>query len=263
LEQTAKRCRLNCLEILESSGVGHAGGSMSVIDILVALYFHSANISPSNIKDPLRDRVIFSKAHSCEGMYAVLGEAKFFPRSEFQTYGTWGSRLQGHAEAWALPGVEFSGGLLGQGLSFGIGIALAARLNNAKFKVFCVMGDGECQEGQVWEAVQTGATYKLNNLIAIVDDNKYATVGVTNLEPLAQKWSAFGWNAITVDGHDTSSIINAIEVAKTEDGNGYPWCIVANTIKGKGIPSWEASHAHTTAGESLAKGLEEGRRLFL
>jgi transketolase len=268
---------MNCLDILETSGVGHNGGSMSVIDILVALYFQVARVNPNEPEWPRRDRIILSKSHACEGLYAVLGEAGFFPKEVFRTYGNFGSPLQGHAEAWAVPGVEYSGGQLGQGLSFGIGLALADALNQSRnskqlvvsrrsFNVYCVLGDGECHEGQVWEAAMSASHYKLENIVTIVDYNKYSTVGPTNsvlrLEPLADKWRAFGWDVTEVDGHDFGELMDGFEFAETSVGDGKPKCIIAHTIKGKGVPSWEENHSHNAAGDVLIRGIEEGRKLW-
>ena len=272
LQEIARRCRLSCLKILESSGVGHNGGSMSVIDILVALFFHAAKTNSSDPDWPERDRIILSKAHASEGMYAVLGEAGFFPKEKFDTYGTFGSSLQGHTDAWATPGVEYSGGSLGQGLSFAIGIALGDRLRNASsmsersFNVYCILGDGECQEGQVWEAAMSASSYKLGNVVAIIDYNKYCTIGETNkvvrIEPFAEKWLAFGWSVAEVDGHDFPQLVRALDATKSSTDDETPKCIIANTVKGKGVPLWEEKHAHNSSGEILAKGIEQGRRLL-
>jgi len=277
LQELAKKCRLNCFDVLESSGVGHNGGSMSVIDILVALYFDIAKVNPKDPNWPDRDRIILSKSHGCEGLYAVLGEAGFFPKEMFKTYGTYGSPLQGHAEAWAVPGVEYSGGSLGQGLSFGIGVALGdalkrgadlkgAPVTTPRFYVYCIMGDGECHEGQVWEAAMSAAHYKLDNLVAVIDYNKFCTVGPTNevlgLEPFADKWRAFGWDVIEVKGHDFDELIDGFNLTKSLAGNGKPKCVIAHTVKGSGVPLWEETHSHNAAGDVLMKGIEQGRKLW-
>lgn len=259
LKAIAKQCRLNCLDVLESAGVGHNGGSMSEIDILVGLYFWGAKTDPKNPLWENRDRIILSKAHCCEGLYAVLGEAGFFPKEEFKTYGTYGSRLQGHSEV-STPGVEYSGGSLGQGISFAIGKALA--LKGKDVYVYCIMGDGECGEGQVWEAAASAATYGLWNLIVIVDDNKYCTIGKTdqllNIEPLARRWATFGFEVKEIDGNDMQQVVDAIQWAKIKTNR--PHCIIANTIKGKGVPSWEIKHPHIEAGQVLFDGIQEGRK---
>jgi transketolase len=258
LTEISKRCRLNCLDVLEAAGVGHNGGSMSVIDILVALYFGGvARIRPEEPKWPDRDRIIFSKAHSCEGLYAVLGEAGFFPKTLFKTYGSFNSLLQGHAEIFT-PGVEYSGGSLGQGMSFAMGIALAAKLNQKSYRTFAVLGDGECQEGQVWEAAMLAPKYNLNNLTIIVDSNGYNTISKTESAlTLFTRWSAFDWYTRIVDGHDFMGLIQSLSFRPN-----LPYCIIAKTIKGKGIPLWENSHSHILAGENLTKGIEEGRKLL-
>jgi len=269
---------LGCLDILEASGVGHNGGSMSVIEILVALYFKVARVKPEDPDWPERDRIVLSKAHASEGMYAVLGEAGFFPKEKFRTYGEYGSPLQGHTEAWATPGVEYSGGSLGQGLSFGIGVLLGDALNRRKnrrsgsaqhcsgFNVYCVLGDGECHEGEVWEAAMSASHFKVDRLTAVVDYNKYCTVGETNsvlrLEPFAEKWRAFGWWVTEVNGHDFGELIDAFSKANSLAGDGKPKCVIANTVKGKGVPLWEENHSHNAAGEALTKGIEQGRKIW-
>lgn len=265
LQEIARKCRLNCFDVLEASQVGHCGGSLSVIDILVTLYFDVANIRPTDPKWPARDRIILSKAHTCEGMYGVLGEAGFFPKEWFKTYGSFGSRLQGHAEI-TTPGVEYSGGGLGQGISYAMGVALAGRLDKKTYRTFCIMGDGECQEGEVWEAAMTAANYHLNELTVIVDANGYNTIGKTeSAEALGHKWKAFGWDTYTVDGHDfqnLDAVLRGYPYAGHSGPLDAPRAIVAKTVKGKGVPSWEATHPHLLSGGTLMKGIQEGRGLL-
>ena len=257
-------CRSNILDILEAGGIGHAGGSLSILETLVALYFEIAEINPKDPKWEDRDRIVLSKSHACEAMYAVLGEKGFFPKEKFKEFLQFNSMLQGHVEI-CTPGAEYSGGSLGQGISFACGLAYSAKLKKKKHKVFCILGDGECHEGEVWEAAMFASHYKLDNLYAVVDQNHYCTLGnvddIMNLEPLEDKWKSFGWETIyEKDGNNVTNMINNFK--KLEKISGKPKCIIANTIKNNGIPSWEKEHNHLVSGKKLSNGLEEGRKLL-
>ena len=258
-----KNCLNSVFDILEIHGVGHTGGSLSILQMIISLYFQVARVDPSNPKWPKRDRIIFSKAHACEAMYAVLAERGFFPKERFKEYLEFGSMLQGHTEI-STPGVEYSGGSLGQGLSFACGVAYAAKLQDEDHRVFCLLGDGECHEGSVWEAAMFASHYKLDNVYALVDYNHYCDHGdvnqMMNLEPLTQKWESFGWEVLYVaKGNDVKSITVGLNSFK---GAGIPKCMVANTVKNYGVPLWEGKHLHQTAGAILHEGIKQGRELL-
>ncbi len=257
-------CKANVFDILEAGAIGHSGGSLSILETLVALYYKIAKIDAKNPKWEDRDRIILSKAHACEAMYAVLGEKGFFPKEKFKEFLHFNSILQGHTEI-CTPGVEYSGGSLGQGISFACGLAYSARLKKKDYKVFCILGDGECHEGEVWEAAMFASHYKLDNLYVIVDYNHYCTLGdvddIMNLKPLEDKWKSFGWETIfEKDGNNIKNMIDNFQ--KLENMSGRPKCIIANTLKNNGIPSWEKEHIHHVAGQKLFDGLEEGRHLL-
>ena len=254
LASKAKTLRLETVKMIKEAGIGWLGGSFSQADIVTALVFHHMKHDPKNPKWQDRDRLIVSKAHCCETVYAALGEAGYFPKKEFAFYGKFGALLQAHTEVKA-PGVEYSGGSLGQGLSFALGEALAARIGAPKdksgrpiprYRVFCIIGDGESDEGQVWEAAMAAAHYKVDNLTAIIDHNKFQSGGKVedriNLGSLVEKWKAFGWDATEIDGHSFDEILSALE--KTDKTMGKPQAIVAHTIKCKGVPSFEHTNLH-------------------
>lgn len=239
-----------------------------MMEVLVALYFHFAKNDSNNPNWDERDRIILSKAHCCEALYAVLGERGYFSKELFKTFGEWGSPLQGHAEHWATKGVEYSGGSLGQGLSFAVGVALAGKKKKKNYKVYCILGDGECHEGQVWEAAMSAAQYKLNNLIAIVDYNKHSSEPlpiseIMEVAPLDKKWQSFNWATYVVqDGNNMREVLNSFSRALESLSCGVPVCIISQTVKGKGVPLWEKESPHLVYGEMLSKGMEEGRRLL-
>ncbi len=197
-------------------------------------------------------------------MYAVLGEKGFFPKEKFKEFLYFDSMLQGHTEI-CTPGVEYSGGSLGQGISFACGLAYSAKLKKKKYKIFCILGDGECHEGEVWEAAMFASHYNLDNLYVIVDYNHYCTLGdvdeIMNLKPLDEKWKSFGWETIYENnGNKIDSLIN--DFRKLEKISGKPKCIIANTIKNNGVPIWEKEHIHMTSGEKLFDGIKESRKLL-
>jgi len=241
LKELAKRLRRHIITMIGKAGSGHPGGSLSAVEILATLYCKILRHDPQNPCWPERDRFILSKGHAAPVLYATLAECGYLPIDELCSLRQLDSRLQGHTDRRACPGVEMSAGALGQGLSFAIGIALAGRLDSRNYKVYVLMGDGECDEGQVWEAAMAAAHFKLDNLVAIVDNNGLQIDGwnrdVMNLDPFTDKWRAFGWHVIETDGHDFNQLIDAFEQAKKI--TGQPTIIIARTIKGKGVSFME------------------------
>lgn len=263
-ELTAKATtiRQDIIRMLGESKSGHPGGSLSATDIVTTLYFHEMKVDPANPHWPDRDRFILSKGHAAPVLYAALAEKGYFPREELMTLRKTGSRLQGHPSMKHLPGVDMSTGSLGQGLSAANGMALAGRLDGKSYRVHVVLGDGEIQEGQVWEAAMAAAHYKLDNLVAILDHNGLQIDGPTHdvmsPEPVADKWRAFGWHVEKINGHDFTEIINALEKAKTVQGK--PTMIVADTIKGKGVSFMENQvgwHGSAPSPEQTSQALGE------
>ena len=240
LNAIAKELRRDVVKMTFVGGSGHPGGSLSEIDILIALYARVLRYDPQNPAWPDRDRFILSKGHACPGLYAVLARFGYFPQEELWTFRKIDSRLQGHAHT-TTPGVEMNSGSLGQGLSFAIGTALAAKIDKKSYRVYVMIGDGECDEGQVWEAAMAAAHYKLNNLIAFVDRNRIQndrfTSEVMELEPLPAKWRAFGWRVLEIDGHDMAQVLGA--VSKAQKTRGRPTMVIAHTVKGKGVSFME------------------------
>jgi transketolase len=241
LEAIAKRLRRHIITMTGRAGSGHPGGSLSAVEIVTILYFKALRHKPSDPHWADRDRFILSKGHAAPLLYAALAECDYFPVDELPTLRALDSRLQGHADRTATPGVEMSSGSLGQGLSFAIGVALAGRLDSKDYRVYVLMGDGECDEGQVWEGAMAAAHFKVDNLVAVVDNNGQQIDGwncdVMNLEPFNKKWQAFGWHVIEVDGHDFAQLTGAFEKAKLV--KGQPTVIIAHTVKGKGVSFME------------------------
>ena len=253
--------RRDVVEMTFTAGSGHPGGSLSEIETLTALYFKVMRHDPQDPTWPERDRFILSKGHACPGLYAVLAKCGYFPQEELRTFRKIGSRLQGHAHTMT-PGVEMNSGSLGQGLSFAIGAALAANIDKKSYRVYALLGDGECDEGQVWEAAMAAAHYKLANLTAFVDRNRIQndrfTSEVMELEPLAAKWRAFGWKALEIDGHDIAQVFNAI--GKARRTRGRPTVIIAHTIKGKGVSFMENNpdfHGRAPTKEEYEQAMKE------
>jgi len=241
LEIIARKLRRHIINMISAAGSGHPGGSLSAADIVTALYFDIMKHDPANPHWPDRDRFILSKGHAAPVLYAALAECGYFPLDWLTTLRKTGTCLQGHTDSLLTPGVDVSAGSLGQGLSIGIGMALAARLDNKDYRTYVLLGDGECDEGQVWEAAMFAPNYQLDNLTAIVDFNTLQLDGFTrdimNLEPFMAKWAAFKWEVIEINGHDMQQIIDAIRQAKAVKGK--PTVIVAHTIKGKGVSYME------------------------
>lgn len=254
--------RRHIVSMVSEAKSGHPGGSLSAADILVTLYFAEMKVDPHALADPNRDRFVLSKGHAAPVLYATLAEKGYLPHDELATLRKIDSRLQGHPDMKGIPGVEMSTGSLGQGLSAANGMALAARLDGRSYRVYALLGDGELEEGQVWEAAMFAAHYKLDNITAFVDFNGLQIDGpiseVMSPLPIPEKWRAFGWNVIEIDGHDHSAIYEAIQAAKAV--KGQPTMIVANTVKGKGVCSMENIvdwHGKAPTEEECAKFLAE------
>jgi len=263
----AKKLRRHVITMIGKAGSGHPGGSLSAVEIVTALYFKVLRHSPANPRWEDRDRFILSKGHAAPLLYAALAESGYLHVDELPSLRTMGSCLQGHCDVTTTPGVEMSSGSLGQGLSFGIGVALAGHLDGRSYRVYVLLGDGECDEGQVWEAAMAAAHFrpsdtKLDNLVAIIDHNKQQIDGwnyeVMNLEPLAEKWKAFGWHTIEADGHDLSQLISAFNEAKQVKGR--PTVIIAHTTKGKAVSFMENNpdfHGKAPTADEMDRALED------
>lgn len=241
LEKKSKNIRRNIIEMVYSAASGHPGGSLSVADIMTALYFSELRVDVKNPKDENRDRLVLSKGHCSPALYSVLAEKGFIKVEDLKTFRKTDSYLQGHPDMKKVPGVDMTSGSLGQGLSVANGMALSAKLDNKDYRVYCIMGDGEIQEGQIWEAAMTSSHYKLDNLCAIVDNNNLQIDGtveeVMSPYPIDKKFESFGFNVIKIDGHNFEEIISAFEIAKTVKGK--PTVIIAKTMKGKGVSYME------------------------
>ncbi|MBI3036278.1 transketolase [Candidatus Woesearchaeota archaeon] len=260
LKEKAKQLRIESVKLVYQAGSGHPGGSLSAADIMAALFYHHMKYDPKRPDWPSRDRFILSKGHCTPLLYSVFADVGYFPKEELATYRRLG-RLTGHPNP-KLPGVEIATGSLGQGLSVGHGMALAGKLDKKDFYVYVLLGDGELNEGQVWEAAMSAAQYKSDHLIALVDNNKVAqdnlTANLKNIEPVDKKFEAFGWQTFRINGHDIAAIIDALAAAKKI--RGKPVIIVADTIKGKGVsymegkPDW---HGKAPNEELFRKAMEE------
>jgi transketolase len=246
LESIARECRVQILRMITHAGSGHPGGSLSVIDILTTLYFGRLKFDPKRPDWPDRDRVVLSKGHAVPALYAVMARAGYFPENQLITLRKLGSPLQGHPDRTALPGIEAATGSLGEGLSVSLGLALGLKLAGSKSRVYCILGDGEIQEGQVWEAAMSAPKlgqpdHALDNLVVFLDNNRIQLDNfvkkVLDIEPVAAKWQSFGWPVIEIDGHDIAQISKALDQA--EATTGTPTFIVAHTVKGKGVSFME------------------------
>lgn len=238
---TARRIRRHIISMVTQVNSGHAGGSLSSVEILSTLYSRVLNHDPKRPDWPERDRFVQSKGHATPVLYATLAEFGYFPVEELMTFRRLNSRLQGHPKRGTLPGIEMAAGSLGQGLSYSIGQCFAARLDALDYRVYCLMGDGECQEGQVWEAAMCAPYYQLDNLVTIIDRNGIQNDWFVNetmeVDPLDAKFSSFGWHVISVDGHDFRQLLDAFDEAKGV--TGQPTAIIARTVKGKGVSFME------------------------
>jgi transketolase len=262
LKRIAKCVRKDLLKAIYEGKMGHPGGSLSATDILVSLYFSKLRIFPENPNQKNRDIFILSKGHAASALYAVLAKRGFFSKDLLKTFGKINSSLQVHPDMTKVPGVEISTGALGMGLSVGVGMALASRMDGSKSRVYVLIGDGEMQSGQVWEASICASHYKLDNLVAILDYNKIQLLGpvsqIMGIEPVAEKWRARGWKVIEIDGHKMREINEALK--KAEEIKGKPSMIIAHTTKGKGISFMENTakwHGGSPTEEELKRALEE------
>lgn len=266
LKKISQEIRVDIIRMLTEAGSGHPGGSLSATEIVTALFFHKLRHRPQDPWWPDRDRFILSKGHCCPVLYVALAKTGYFPHEELLTLRKLGSRLQGHPfpgkPGERLPGVEVASGSLGQGLSIAVGVALAGRLAKKTYRVYALLGDGECQAGQIWEGAMLAPKYQLDNLCAIVDRNKIQNddfvENTLSLEPFRAKWGAFGWHVIEVNGHDVAQVLNALEAA--EAVKGKPTVILADTIKGKGVsfmennPDW---HGKAPNREEAERAVQE------
>lgn len=262
LQVIAKELRKNIVEMIYRAKSGHPGGSLSIADILSVLYWKEMNVDPKNPKSENRDRLVLSKGHAAPALYAALIEKGYVSKDLIPTLRKWHSPLQGHPDMKKLNGVEMSTGSLGQGLSVGNGMALSSKIFKNDYRVYVILGDGELQEGQVWEAAMTSAHYKLDNLVAIIDYNNLQIDGkvsdVMGVLPITDKFKSFNWNVIEIDGHSYEEIIEALNEARNLKGK--PTAIIANTIKGKGISFMEnngAFHGAAPNDEQYKQAMEE------
>jgi len=261
LKDLAKNIRIDILKMTSNANSGHPGGSLSSTDIVSVLFGSVMKYESGDPKWADRDRFILSKAHACPVLYAVLAETGFFPKSELMTFRKLNSRLQGHAHI-KTPGVEMSGGSLGQGLSFGVGVSLAAKINDKQYKTFVLLGDGELNEGQVWEAIMSAKKFELGKLVAIVDKNGIQndrfTHEVMDMSPLPDKWKSFGWDCYEVDGHNISDLQKTFNYL--DYNNQIPKVIIADTTKGKGVSFMENNpdfHGKAANPEQLKQAIAE------
>jgi len=262
LRKLAAELRGTILRMIAKAGSGHPGGSLSMVELLIGLYWYKLRHDPKRPAWPERDLFLLSKGHGCPALYTVLAFRGYFPREELMTLRRFPTRLQGHPEKDSVPGLEIASGSLGQGLSMANGIALADRLDGRRRRVFCLMGDGEIQEGQVWEAAMTAHHHQLDAVCAIIDANQLQQNGpvkeIQDIEPLADKWRAFGWHVIEIDGHDLAQVVKAYDEAETITGK--PQVVVARTVKGKGVsfmelnPAW---HGVAPKPDELERALKE------
>jgi transketolase len=262
LEGIARRIRREIIEMIGAAKSGHPGGSLSAVEIVVELFFNRMRIDPHNPKWEDRDRFILSKGHAAPVLYAAMAEKGYTPIDQLNTLRKLGSIYQGHPDVRYIPSLEASTGSLGQGLSVGLGMGLAARLDGRSWRTYVMLGDGEIQEGQIWEAAMSGPFHKIDNVVAIVDYNGIQLDGfvkdIMEVAPLAEKWRAFGWHTLEIDGHNFTAIQNALNEA--EATKGKPTCIVAHTIKGKGVSFMENNpkfHGMSPNAEEMQIALKE------
>lgn len=262
IQEICRNVRKDIVTTLATAGCGHPGGSLSAVEIVTELYFDKMRVDPATPRNPDRDRFILSKGHATLMMYSVLAERGFFPVEELKSFRKNWSRLPGHPDMNKVPGIDMTSGSLGQGLAAANGMALAGRLQHKSYDVYVLMGDGELQEGMIWEAAMAAAHYKLDHVIAFVDRNGLQIDGTTEqvmgLEPLADKWRSFGWHVQEVDGHDTDALSAAVDAAKA--AKGQPSVIIARTVKGKGVSFMEnnvAFHGKAITKEQAAMAMAE------
>jgi len=241
LQDKAKKIRAAIIRTICNGGGGHITGSLSIADILTVLYHQILNVDPKDLDNPDRDRFILSKGHAGVALYAILADRGFFDKGHLDTFGKRGTILGGHPDMYCVPGVEASTGALGHGFPFGVGIALAGKMDKRNYRVFTLLGDGECQEGSIWEAAMFAPCHRLDNLVAIIDYNKMQAMDrlddILPLDPLASKWRAFGWEVTEVDGHDIDMLTEVLKTVPLKKDK--PTLIIANTVKGKGVSFME------------------------
>ena len=266
LQKTANEVRKSIITALHAAGAGHPGGSLSSTDIFTYLYFEEMNIDPKNVKDQNRDRFVLSKGHCAPGLYSVMAERGYFPKEELTTLRKLGSRLQGHPSMQYLPGLDMSSGSLGQGISAACGMALSGKLDNKDYRVYTLLGDGELQEGQVWEAAMFAGFRKLDNLVVIVDNNNLQIDGpidkVCSPYPIDKKFEAFNFHVINIDGHNFDEIKAAFKEAR--ETKGMPTAIIAHTVKGKGVSFMENQagwHGKAPNDDEYKQAMEELERI--
>lgn len=267
LKKIANKIRMDIIQEIYYAKSGHPGGALSCADILTVLYFNEMNIDELKPNDENRDRFVLSKGHASAALYATLAEKGYFPKEELITFRNISSYLQGHPDMKHTPGVDMSTGSLGQGLSVANGMALASKMDKKGYRVYCLLGDGELEEGQVWEAAMTASKYNLDNLCAIVDCNELQLIGKTddikglNIDDIENKFKSFGFNTLRIDGNNIDSIISAL--MKAEQKKGMPTCIIAKTVKGKGVsfmenkPEW---HGKAPSDEEFKRAIDELRK---
>jgi len=262
LEQMARQLRIDVIEMVHQRGQGHPGGSLSPAEILAALFFHQLRIEPNKPDWENRDRFILSKGHACSILYAALARRGYFPTEELKTWGHIGSRLQGHPDRLKTPGVEMTSGCLGHGINIGAGLCLAAQLKGLDYHTYVLIGDGECQAGILWEGAMLAGKYKLSKLIAIMDYNKVQLDGTIDeimpLEPVKQKWEAFNWAILEIDGHKVAEVLDSLDKAGKIDDK--PTVIIAHTVKGKGVSFMEgkaAWHGRALNEDEYKQAIEE------
>ena len=270
LQKIALEIRKGALTAVYTAASGHTGGSLGIAELLAYLYFEEMHVDPKNPKDPDRDRFVLSKGHTSPALYAALAEKGFFPKEDLKTFRQKDSYLQGHPDMKHIPGVDMSTGSLGQGISAACGMALSGKISEKKYRVWTILGDGECEEGQEWEAAMFAAHYGLNNLCAFVDFNGLqidgAVTEVMNPTPLDTKFAAFGWNTLVIDGHDFDQIASAVEAAKR---SAKPTAVICKTTKGKGVSymenvcAWHGSAPKTEQYEQGMRELEEAEKALL
>lgn len=270
LQKIALEIRKGALTAVYTAASGHPGGSLGIAELLAYLYFEEMHVDPKNPKDPDRDRFVLSKGHTSPALYAALAEKGFFPKEDLKTFRQKDSYLQGHPDMKHIPGVDMSTGSLGQGISAACGMALSGKISEKKYRVWTILGDGECEEGQVWEAAMFAAHYGLNNLCAFVDFNGLQIDGpvteVMNPTPLDTKFAAFGWNTLVIDGHDFDQIASAVDAAKR---SANPTAVICKTTKGKGVSymenvcAWHGSAPKTEQYEQGMRELEEAEKALL
>ncbi len=268
LKKIALEVRKDIIEAVYSAKSGHPGGSLSIADILTVLYFNQMNIDEEKPDDPNRDRLVLSKGHACTALYSVLAEKGYFDKEDLKTFRKLGSPLQGHPDMNKVLGIDMTTGSLGQGLSASVGMAIASKMNKAGCKIYCILGDGEIEEGQIWEAAMSASKYKLDNLCVILDNNNLQIDGeiekVGGMNNITEKFLSFGFNVVNINGHNIDEIIDAITTAKQTKGK--PTIIIAKTIKGKGVSFMENKaewHGKAPSEEEYKLAMEELNKAML